>query len=440
MKRKLLIVFLLFLGISASAQDTIAHKLDRLITAYRQLDKFNGTALIADRNGILLAKGYGYRDFKSKLPNDTSTIFAIASVTKTFTSAMVLELVRLHKVALTDRLAKWYPHFPHADKITITELLSHTSGIYDYTRSADHGDLSNEAKMMAFLAKQPLDFTPGSEFRYSNSGYSILGFIIARVTGKSYEQAIRKYLFKPAGMTRSTFDSKFRDSNQAIGYEIGDTTRTAVAPADSATVFAAGAIRSTVGDLYRWHLALEANRFAGRVLLEQAYTRVHGKYGYGWDIDSIGGRKVVYHSGNIGGFCSILIRVPEDDVCIVLLNNQGGTELEGIARQLLDVVYHRPYRLPAKKTAISLPDSMLNRYAGTYDVPAIHAVLDISAKTGVLVVHLLGGPTFGFSAESASRFFFNDGESVLEFHRNAAGKMEIVIYQNNQKVIGVRRN
>jgi CubicO group peptidase (beta-lactamase class C family) len=439
MKSYLLFSFLLLAGLSASGQDSTAHKMDQLITAYQQLDKFNGSALIADRHGIILSKGYGYRDFEHKLPNDTATIFAIASVTKTFTSVMVLELARQHKLALADKLAKWYPQFPNGDRITIRELLSHTSGIYDYTRSQDHGDVSNETKMMAFLAKQPLDFTPGSEFRYSNSGYSILGFIIARVTGMTYEQAIRKYLFKPSGMIRSSFDSKLQDTNQAKGYELDDTTRTVVAPADSATVFAAGAIRSTVADLYRWHLALQAHRFAGKDLLEQAYTRVHGKYGYGWDIDSIGGKKVIYHSGNIGGFCSILMRIPEDDVCIVLLNNQGGTELEGIARELLDIAYKRPYRLPAKKTAITLPDSILERYAGTYDVPEIHAVVEISAKTGVLVVHLINGPTFGFSAESANRFFFNDGEVELEFRKNQAGKMEVIIDQNNQQKFGIRR-
>lgn len=439
MKSYLLFCFLLLAGLSAVAQDSTAYKMDQLITAYQQLKKFNGSALIAVRHGIILSKGYGYRDFSRKLPNDTATIFAIASVTKTFTSTMVLELARQHKLALTDQLAKWYPRFPNADKITIRELLSHTSGIYDYTRSQDHHDVSSETKMMTFLAKQPLDFTPGSEFRYSNSGYSILGFITARVTGMTYEQAIRKYLFKPAGMTRSSFDSQLKGSDQATGYELDDTTRTAVAPADSATVFAAGAIRSTVADLYRWHLALQANRFAGKGLLEQAYTRVHGKYGYGWGIDSIGAKKVVYHSGNIGGFCSIVMRIPEDDVCIVLLNNQGGTELEGIARELLDIAYKRPYRLPAEKTAITLPDSILDRYAGTYDVPAIHAVVEISVKTGVLVVHLVNGPTFGFSAESTNRFFFNDGQVELEFRKNPAGKMEVVIYQNNEQKVGIRR-
>jgi CubicO group peptidase (beta-lactamase class C family) len=286
-----------------------------------------------------------------------------------------------------------------------------------------------------------LDFAPGSDFKYSNSGYYILGFIISHVTGTTYEKAIRKYLFGPTGMTRSSFDSHQKDGDLATGYSLDDTVRTPVQSSDSATVYAAGAIHSTAGDLYRWHKALQADRFAGKALLEQAYTRVKQKYGYGWDIDSIGGKKVVYHSGNIGGFCSLLMRVPEDDVCIILLNNQEGTELEGIGSQLLDIVYRRPVKVPGKKIAISLPDSVINRYAGTYDVPAIHGVAEISVKTGVLVAHIVNSPTtFGFSAESANRFFFNDGEVELEFRRNKDGKMEMVIYQNNQQITGLRRN
>jgi CubicO group peptidase (beta-lactamase class C family) len=431
---------LLFFVFGAAAQDSTAYKLDQMISAYQRLNKFNGAALIADHSGVLLAKGYGYRDLAAKQPNDTSTIFAIASITKTFTSTMVLELVHQHKLSLTDKLSKWYPHFPNADKITISQLLSHTAGIYDYTRSPDHGDISNEAKMIAFLAKQPLDFEPGTDWRYTNSGYSLLGYIIAHLTGMPYEQSIRKYLFAPADMQQSRFDSKLKGPDDATGYSIDDTVRTTVASADSATVYAAGAIRSTVTDLYRWHKALQTDSFAGKTLLDQAYTRVKQKYGYGWIIDSIGGKKVVYHSGNIGGFCSILMRVPDDDICIVLLNNQEGTELEGIARQLLDIVYHKPYQLPAKKVAISLPDNVMQTYAGIYDAPAIHAVIEISVKTGVLIGHIVNSPaTFGFTPESTNRFFFNDGQVELTFHKNKDGKMEMMIDQNNQQVIGIRR-
>jgi CubicO group peptidase (beta-lactamase class C family) len=294
--------------------------------------------------------------------------------------------------------------------------------------------------MMAFLAKQPLDFAPGTDWRYSNSGYFVLGFIISKVTGMTYEQAVRRYLFKPSGMMSSTFDSNLKDTDKATGYSLDDTVRTPVPPADSAAVYAAGAIRSTVGDLYRWHMALQSYRVVNKPLLDEAYTRVREKYGFGWIIDSIGGKKVVYHSGNIGGFCSLLMRVPEDGICIVLLNNQDGTELEGIGWALLDVVYHRPYQVPRKKMAIQLPDSVMNRYTGTYDVPAIHAVIEISVKTGVLVAHIVNSPTtFGFMPESVNRFFFNDGQAELEFRTNKDGKMEMVIYQNNQQVTGQKR-
>ncbi|HEX3384119.1 MAG TPA: serine hydrolase [Mucilaginibacter sp.] len=200
---------------------------------------------------------------------------------------------------------------------------------------------------------------------------------------------------------------------------------------DSSVVFAAGAIYSTVGDLYKWHQALQIYQFVGKTLMDKAYTRFKNNYGYGWIIDSIGNQKMVYHSGNIAGFSSVLMRIPADDICIVLLNNQEGTELETIARRILDILYGRSYTVPVKKVPITLPDSILARYIGTYDIADIHMIADITLENHQLVVHVQNGPTFPLTAEKENAFYINDGQAEVEFTK---GKMTVT--QNDQQHSG----
>jgi CubicO group peptidase (beta-lactamase class C family) len=418
------------LGTTAFAQG-ITQKIDSLVRGYVNVNKFTGTALVARNGKMIFEQGYGYRDEQTKSPNDAGTIFQIASVTKTFTSAMVLKLVELKKMSLTDKLSKWYPGFPNSDRITIENLLSHTSGIFDYTRdTVSH--LNIEANMMAFLAKKPLDFEPGTDWRYSNSGYSILGYIIRKVSGMTYEQAVRHYIFTPLHMDHSGFDFEhLRNPEKARGYSMGDSGKVAAGYSDSSAVFAAGAIYSTVGDLYKWHQGLQTYQVVGKAMMDKAYTRFKNNYGYGWIIDSIGNQKMVYHSGNIAGFSSVLARIPADDVCIVLLNNQEGTELETIARNIIDILYGRSYTVPAKKTPITLPDSILTRYTGTYDIADIHMVANITLENHQLVVHVQNGPAFPLTAEKENLFYINEGQVEVEFTKG-----KITVTQNDQQHSG----
>ncbi|HVS91014.1 MAG TPA: serine hydrolase [Mucilaginibacter sp.] len=436
--KRLFFINILLIPATLFAQDSTVVKIDQLINAYVKLGKFNGTALVARHDQILLKNGYGFRNVDKQLPNDPQTIFQIASVTKTFTSATVLKLVQSRKLSLTDKLSNWYPTFPNADKITIENLLSHTSGIYDYVREDTVTHLNTEAKMMAFLAKKPLDFQPGTDWRYSNSGYSILGFIIAKETGESYYQAVRQAIFKPLEMNHSGFDFEhLSDAEKAIGY--GNDQKTLATFADSSTVFAAGAIYSTVDDMYRWHQGLQSYQVVSKPLLDRATTPFKKNYGYGWIIDSVNHRKMVYHSGNINGFSSLFLRIPEDDICIVLLNNMEGTELETIARKVLDILYHLPYSIPKKKVAITLADEILERYTGTYEIADIHLTIEVSLQSHQLIAHAVNGPTFPLAPASRNLFFIEGSPAEIEFVINGSGKAEkLILNQNDQKKEGLK--
>src|SRR6188768_1977411 len=279
MKKIFLFLSLLWIGYFSFAQQ--GDKLDTLISAYTKLHKFNGAALVAKNGVILLKKGYGYRNAENKVANNEQTIFQLGSVTKQFTSAVILKLQEEKKLSVSDKLSKYFPDYPKGDSITIEHLLTHTSGIYNYTNDANF--MTNEItkpasreKIMALFKDKPLDFSPGTSWNYSNSGYSLLGYIIEAVTKKPYYQAVRKYIFTPLQMTHSGFDfTHLKNNEKATGYfKLNDKEAVTSPIVDSTVAYSAGAIYSTIGDLYLWHKALQKNSVLSKAQQEKAYTPV----------------------------------------------------------------------------------------------------------------------------------------------------------------------
>lgn len=386
-------------------------KIDELLQAYIKRGEFSGTALVAHKGQILLERGYGPG-------NDVSTIYQTASITKTFTAVLVLKLAALRQLSLQDKLTKYYPDYPHGDSITIEQLLTHTSGIYNYTRDqhfmeSSAGKPASEATILALFKDKPLDFTPGSRHQYSNSGYMLLGYIIQQVTGLSYQEAMRKYIFTPLKMEHSGFDFIHLNSRQkATGY-YADSSKAYSQPApiiDSSVTFAAGSIYSTTGDLYRWHEGLQHHAIVGPSWLDKAYTPFLQHYGYGWQSDSLYGRRVVSHSGGLWGFRSNLMRVPADDICIVLLSNTETPALEKIASKILAILYHQPYQLPAKRTPIQLSPDVLNRYTGSYKLVGKELIVHVTLEDGALIARPENGPVSVMVPEDETHFFLREDE------------------------------
>ena len=433
MKRTLAMLWAIGMTQFALAQDSTVQKLDELMQAYTNLDKFSGTILVARQEKILLEKGYGIKSYKDSTLNDAHTVYQIASITKTFTSAMILKLVELEKLSLTDKVSKFYPGYPHGDSITIEHLLTHTSGIWDYTRDNDflynkqiNGPVQVE-EMIRFFKDKPLDFRPGTAWSYSNSGYYLLGYIIQKVTGMPYEKALRQYIFMPLGMNHSGFDFKHLASiDKAIGY-YADTTEKPIKPApvvEAAGPYAAGSIYSTAGDLYKWHRALQQYSIVGKDLLLKAYTPVKNNYGYGWIIDSLYGRLMVSHSGGIFGFSTNLARVPEDDVCVVLLSNMETNSRDQITRGLLAVVYGKPYNIPVRLKAVPVREEILKRYTGTYKIEANGVLVDVVLESGRLLAKPHNGPVSELLALDETHFFLaNEHEFRISFESDETGKV-----------------
>ncbi len=354
----------------------ISAQLDTVLQAYYHRGEFNGSVLVARQGKILLEKGYGYSNRATHSLNNEHTQFQIASATKPFTSTLILKLVELHQLSLDDKLSKFYPDYPKGDSITIENLLSHTSGIYDYTQDGNFmnneaGKPHTEEMMIALFKDKPLDFSPGSQWRYSNSGYSMLGYIVPRATGLSYDKAIRKYIFSPLKMTSSGFDFIHLDSaRKATGYYADSTgAYDNKAPiVDSSVAFAAGAIYSTVEDLYKWHKGLQQYTIVAKSLQDKAYKPFKNNYGYGWINDSIYGHRMLSHSGGIWGFRSNFARITEDDICVILLSNIETPAMTSITRKIMAVLYQQPYTVPGLKVPVQLSPAILTKYTGVYDI------------------------------------------------------------------------
>lgn len=437
MKQVYLTLLLTFFFYFPGQAQRPAEQIDKLMDTYHGLRKFNGTILVSQKGRILLEKGYGCQDMKTRVPNSPQTIYQIASVTKPFTSTLVLKLVELQQLKLTDVISKFYPGFPKGDSITIRQLLSHTSGIVDH--AADIGGKpirgANEEEMfIETLKARPLGFSPGKDWRYSNSGYILLGYIIEKVSHMSYYDAIRKYIFKPAGMRQSAFDFVGLESpNKATGYWVFPEDE----HAEQATLInydgpkAAGAIYSTVGDLYKFHRGLQTGLFVSGASLKEAYTPVALNYGYGWIIEQAGGKQLVSHSGDIWGFKAEFARLPQDDVCIVVLSNAEEPDLHAITFKIVAILNGQDYQFPAQNK-IKLSEEVLKGYAGKYELrPGEFIEVNIRKQRLTATTNI----TQELYCQQKDVFLLDNGtaQKAVTFNRGKAGQVISLSFINGEE-------
>jgi CubicO group peptidase (beta-lactamase class C family) len=436
MKKTVLLLLTFGLTQALYCQKTISQKLDELMAAYCKVNKFNGSVLVSQKGKILLEKGYGIKNAQAKTPNDPQSIFQIYSITKAFTSTVILKLVEEGKLSLSDKLSKFYPEFSKGDSITIEHLLTHTSGIYDYTRGNNMPD-QTEQSFIKFIESKPLDFSPGSGWNYSNSGYWLLGFIIQKITGMTYEEAVRKYIFKPLHMNQSGFDFKhLSDKYKTTGYAIfSEHTKKEAVVYEPPGPFAAGAIYSTVGDLYKFHKGLQTFSIITKASLKKAYTPFKNNYGYGWIIGSFEGKQVVSHSGGAAGFRSNFLRIPEEDICIILLNNHENAVVDLITKNLVNILFDKPYKVPAE---IKLAAPVLEKCTGAFSVNPSFTMY-ITIEDGRLAAQASKQHKTVLLAEKENYFYAEEANGFLEFTKAENGKYnELVIHQGEQPTKATR--
>lgn len=344
--------------LAAAAPDSPLAAAVDAVAAKALADKsVSGFAVGVVENGrVRLARGYGFADLETRTPVTERTVFRIGSITKEFTAAAILLLAERGRLSIDDPLAKYVPNFPRASEVTLRQLLTHTSGIHNYTELADFfpaispRDLSGDAMIAVIAGARPVyDFEPGTKWNYSNSGFFLLGLIIEKVSGQSYSQFVQTNLTGPLGLTQTKPDDLAEIvPNRAQGYERAPGSPTGFANTghiSMSVAAAAGAIRSTVGDLARWHAALLGGRVLkpaslalmtapGRLkdgrLASAARPATPGEagppsdYGFGIATSRRGGRRSVGHGGSINGFNAALQTYPDARTTVVLLTNTSG--------------------------------------------------------------------------------------------------------------------
>jgi CubicO group peptidase (beta-lactamase class C family) len=352
MRTKWLVLALMAVGLSPALTCAREHseiaRMDQIIRTYVDSSKFMGAVLVARGDEVLLNKGYGYANLEWKVPNTPETKFRLGSITKQFTAASVLLLEERGALRVEDAVAKYIPDVPEAwRKITIFNLLTHTSGIPSFTALPDYAGSKAVAispeQRIARLRDLPLDFDPGTKWAYSNSGYVVLGEIIEKVSGVPYGQFVRDNIFTPFGMNDSGYDSNSQIiERRASGYRIGAAGPLLNAEYIDMTVpYAAGGLYSTTPDLLKWERAL----FGGKVLTEASLAKMTtpflSNYAFGLRVEQRGDHKVIMHDGNIDGFSTVMRYWPDQGITVVVLANEETTAPADIADRLDDLARRR---------------------------------------------------------------------------------------------------
>jgi CubicO group peptidase (beta-lactamase class C family) len=443
-------------GITSPAwgQD-VGEKADQYLSTWAKQGRFSGAVLIAKGDKILLRKGYGMANYELNVPNSPEMVFRIGSITKSFTGLAVLQLEEKGLLKVSDPVAKYVPEMPEGwNAITIHDLLCHKSGIPDFTSTTAYRDFSDNRHVENALkesADKPLVNKPGEVLHYSNSGYILLGRVIEKVSGKSYEEYLNENILKPAGMTHTAYDHAADVvQERASGYRFDGETIVNAAYNDPAHPAAAGSLRSTVDDMYRLDRALKAGKLFSPALTAKAWTGyghwtapppfpMEAEYGYGWMLGDEFGHKYVGHGGWVNGFVSQFTRFTDDDEVLIILWNIETANNFSVSKDLAAIMFGQKYELPVARPIVHPAPEKLARYVGDYQVGPL--TLQITMHDGKL--YAFGGQgqpvPYGLIAVSDTEFYCNDTPTIITFMPDQSGNTNQVVIKLGDQVIPANR-
>lgn len=417
------IICVLFFSFAISAQTNRQNsaknlKIDRFIKSYADNFLFNGSVLVEEKGKVIFKKGYGLANFEWNIPNSGDTKFRIGSITKQFTAVLILQLKDEGKINLQSKITdylSWYRK-DTGGKITIEQLVKHTSGIPNYTAQANAmDDIAAHNYLPKEIAEKhcsgDLEFEPGTKFKYNNSAYFLLGVIIEEITKKTYAQNLKERIFEPLKMKDSGIDSPFAIfKNRADGYEYGfEGYQNANFINMESDIFAAGAIYSTVKDLNLWQNALYGDKFLSEENKKLIFMPTLGNYGYGLfigkfkpagmskEITSIG------HHGGINGFSAVLIRFIEAEITVILLDNTRAEKrgnLENISLGIFQILNNLPPNKFKKSFQVAMTEQMRTGKSG--------------AEMVNFYKNIKGNSKDDYSFDGAESFLNNLGYFLLE--------------------------
>ena len=413
----------------------ITDSFDKMLSEQFKPHEPGASALVARNGQVIYKKAFGMANLELDLPMQVDNVFWVASIGKQFTAVAILQLMEQGKLNLQDEITKFIPDYPtQGNKISIEHLLTHSSGIHNFSGMKDpEKKLALDCtpnEVIDFFKNLPMRFTPGTKWEYSNSGYFLLGYIIEQITGRPYSVYLEDNFFKPLGMTNSLYANDIRIIKNRVGaYSQGEHGFENSKPRNITHVYSAGAIQSTVEDLFKWHQAVHSNKLVKKESLDKAFTRYKlsdGKetdYGYGWRLGYVYESPSIWHGGAIEGFGTTEMYLPKEDVFVAVFSNCDCNYPKVITSRLAALASGKPYEYKE----ISVENSILEGYKSLYENQNGQQRI-ITVSENQLYSQLGRGPKSQLKAYQKDMFFFDDDAmQTIEFSRNAKGGIEKLI-------------
>jgi CubicO group peptidase (beta-lactamase class C family) len=351
---------------AAAEPQALATAFDAYMQANVRNAAFSGTVLVA-RDGVpIFVRSYGLANQAFNVPNTEDTVYQLASISKPFTAILIMMLQEEGKLSVTDLACDHLDDCPPAWRaITIEHLLTHTSGIPNYSRLPAWDETLDSrtywrSSVLSLVQDMPLEFTPGEGYRYNNSGYNLLGRIVERIAGKRLPDLYRERILTPLGMTHTDFSTSRRVTpNLATGYYSLGSTFIESTPQSPTSSYGEAGLESTVGDLLKWDRALHENTLISRASYEQMIAHAKNDYGYGWEMMNWYGRREIGHAGSGAGFSNIVARLIDDDLTVIVLSNSDEASGGGTARALAGIYFGEAVRTPEPQPKAMVLDAIL---------------------------------------------------------------------------------
>ena len=435
MNKTILISFLIFaivqIGFAQTNMDTV--KLNEYFNTLEENNKFMGSVTVSKNGEVVYSKAVGFSDIDKKLKASEKTKYRIGSITKTFTTVLVLKASEEEKLNLNQTIDKWFPQIKHSNIITVKTLLNHRSGIHNFTNDPDYLTWNTKPKtekeMLEIIEKGGSDFQPDSKAEYSNSNFVLLTYILEKVFNESYSDLLQEYIVKPIGLTKTYIFGKIITSDdESKSYKFVGSWKE-VAETDFTVPLGAGAITSTPTDLTKFADAL----FGGKLLKNESLEIMKTiKDGYGIGLFQIPFDKSsgYGHTGGIDGFNSVYCHFPDEKISYALTSNGTNMNNNDISIAVLSAVYDKPYEIPVF-TTFNLTSEDLDKYLGVYASSQIPLKITITKDRNTLIAQGTGQAALPLEATDKDKFKFDQVGAKFEFNPT---EKTMILFQAGRKI------
>jgi D-alanyl-D-alanine carboxypeptidase len=412
-------------------------KLDNYFNTLEDNNKFMGSVAVSKNGEIIYKKSIGLADVENNIKATENSKYRIGSISKSFTAVLILKAVEEKKLDLNKTIVKWFPTIKNAKKITIQHLLSHRSGIHNFTADKDYLSWNTQPKteneMVDIIAKGGSDFKPDSKADYSNSNFVLLTYILEKTFSKSYSDLLQEYIVKPLGLTNTYVYGKINTSNnECKSYKFTDTWKVET-ETDFTVPLGAGAIISTPVDLTKFADAL----FGGKLLKSESLElmkSVKGSYGMGLFPVPFFTSKGYGHSGGIDGFSSVYVHFAGDNISYALTSNRTNFNNNDITTAVLNAVYNKPYDIPVF-TTYNVTSEDLDKYLGVYTSKQIPLKITITKSANTLIAQATEQPSFSLDATAKDKFKYDLAGIKMEFYPS---DKKMMLFQGGGEFLFVR--